>query len=413
MRRGTTALLAAAAGLALLAGAGLPALAQVPATANQPASGGEPTLTTAQQRELETLFQQVLANPADSEASLRYARAAERYGQIRKALSAYERVSINDPSNTEARAGYQRLKLAMEPPATRFRLSLGVQYETNAEAANSQISPALSARSKLGGKNDGAAVAALRVDDDRQIGDIHWRSRATMYAEGHFKHSSFDYDYFGGETGPVFVLSNGWTVRVGPAAEVGFQGYDFLYYSVGLTADIDFPQPGVLRTVRFGAMRADFTRDENSRDGWIFGTRGELGWDTVVTHGDAVIFEPFVVYYAAQGHQHQDRYWQFGGRLSYVLPVADQTAGFRKVYLIPSMAAEYRPYAGREPLPPDVDKGNRRDWRLNPGLRLVGTYLFERDITAVLGYDYDRSRSNYNSYSYDNHKFSLNFILGF
>jgi len=77
------------------------------------------------------------------------------------------------------------------------------------------------------------------------------------------------------------------------------------------------------------------------------------------------------------------------------------------------VTALYRPYAGREPLPPAVDKGNRTDWQLNPGLRLVGTYLFDRDITGVLGYDYDRLKSNYESYSYHNHRFAAHILFGF
>jgi hypothetical protein len=53
------------------------------------------------------------------------------------------------------------------------------------------------------------------------------------------------------------------------------------------------------------------------------------------------------------------------------------------------------------------------DWRLQPGVRIVGTNLLDREITAVLSYDFDRARSNYDSYAYNNHKFALNFIFGF
>jgi hypothetical protein len=353
-----------------------------------------------------------MAKPGDTQANLRYARLAEKYGQIRKALAAYERISINDPGNTEARAGYQRLKVALEPPATRFLLALGFQYETNAGAANTQISPAVSTVQQSP-KPDGMASASLRVDDDRQFGDLRWRTRASIYSELHVKNRDFDFDYFGLETGPLWVLDNGWSVRVGPAAELGFQGYDYLYYSVGATADIDFPQPGVLRRVRLGVMHADFTSTQNTRDGFILGARAELGWDNALMQGDTITIEPFGTWYLAQGGNHQDRYWSVGATLSYVMPVAEQTLGFRKVYLIPFLTALYRPYAGREPLPPDVDKGDRTDWQVNPGLRLVGTYLFDRDITAVLGYDFDRLKSNYESFSYTNHRFAAHMIFGF
>ena len=385
-------------------------------------AGGDPTpaekagdraMTPQEQKELDALFQQVLANPANTEANLRYARAAERFGQIRKAMSTYERVAINDPANVEAKVGFERLKMYLEPPATRYRLAIGMQFETNASAVNSQISPVLQGFQKLNGSPDGAAVASLRIDDDRQFGDVRWFTRAILYGEKHIVHSKFDYDFGSINSGPAFVLDNGWIIRGGPAAEVGFQGYNYLYWSAGAAGELLIPQPSAFRSVRFGVLKADFTQASDSKDGVVFYAQPEFGWDHVLTHGDTFLIEPYTSYYMAFGHNHQDRYYLLGMTVTHALPIADQFWGFKHVFFVTMLNAEWRPYAGHEPLPPNLNKGNRMDWRLQPGVRIVGTNLLDREITAVLSYDFDRARSNYDSYAYNNHKFALNFIFGF
>src|SRR5688572_2339389 len=93
------------ASLLALALAAPPAAAQTPAAANA---------------ELQAAFDQVIANPADVAANLRYGRAAEAAGQPRKALAAYERATLNAPGNEEAQAAFQRLKLVVEPATTRI-----------------------------------------------------------------------------------------------------------------------------------------------------------------------------------------------------------------------------------------------------------------------------------------------------
>src|SRR5262249_25533036 len=55
--------------------------------------------------ELDALYSQVLQNPRDTELNLRFARLAEDSGNLRWALSAYERAVLNDPGNPEARSG--------------------------------------------------------------------------------------------------------------------------------------------------------------------------------------------------------------------------------------------------------------------------------------------------------------------
>lgn len=403
----------AAIALAVVFAVALPGAAQTPSAQSAGTASSDRALTAAEQQELSQLFQRVLANPADKEANYRYAEAAERFGQRRKALATYERMALNDPDDTRARASYERLKLALEPTNTRFRLGFGLQYDSNASALNNGLSPTVTSVQKLDGKDDVAAVASFRVDDERPIGDFRWRSKAQLYGEAHFITSKNDFHYASVDTGPVFVLPNSWIVRPGLGTEVGFHGYNYLFWAAGPVLDIDFPQPGMVKTARFSAMRADFTKEENSRDGWVFAGRVEIGWDDVFTKGDALTIEPFGAYFAAQGFNHQDRYAQVGVTLSYVVPVADNVLGFRKIYAAPEISVDYRPYAGRETLPASLDKGDRRDWRLLPGLRIIGTEMAGLPVVAILSYEFDRTRSNYKAYAYDNHRVALNFVWNF
>src|SRR5688572_15430422 len=89
------------------------------------------TVGVAQPQDLADLNRQILENPQDVSLNLRYARAAEEAGQPRLALVAYERILINDPSNEEARAGYERIRRSIEPAYTVTRIEAGVRWDSN------------------------------------------------------------------------------------------------------------------------------------------------------------------------------------------------------------------------------------------------------------------------------------------
>src|SRR5204862_3667739 len=86
---------------------------------------------TAASDELSQAFQQVLRNPADTQANLRYARAAEAAGKPRWALATYERILVNDPNNEEAQRGMQRMRRAIQPPNTLFTAEIGGAWSSN------------------------------------------------------------------------------------------------------------------------------------------------------------------------------------------------------------------------------------------------------------------------------------------
>ncbi|MBL8674665.1 MAG: hypothetical protein JNL07_07255 [Rhodospirillales bacterium] len=368
--------------------------------------------SAALQTELERAFQSVLANPADREANLRYAKAAEDAGQPRKALAAYERMLLNDPRDDVARRGYERLKLNADPPFTRLRAGFGGLFETNASAANQQLSPSTISTRQLGGSDDFAGVGTLRIDDERFFGSQRWRSKAQFYGDFHVRSSKRDFQYGAVDSGPVFVVDQGVKVRPGLYADLGFSGYHQLFHSVGVAVDLDF-QTGWVKTARVGFGRTNFRKSDNARDAWVYAGRMEMGWDGVFTRSDTVSLEPFVVFYDARINTGEETFTQTGATLAYTVPIAQRALGFRTIYLIPELSLDVRSYAGRPSGAIPTDRGHRSDWRALPGLKIAGSEFLDRSITAVVSYDFDRSRSNYRAYSYDNHRFGLNVIVEF
>ena len=81
--------------------------------------------------QLDSLYSQVLKHPEDSQLNLNFARAAEAAGVLRWALSAYERVTVNDPSNAEAQAGLQRVRRKLQPDYSQVSVELGSTVESN------------------------------------------------------------------------------------------------------------------------------------------------------------------------------------------------------------------------------------------------------------------------------------------
>lgn len=78
--------------------------------------------------ELRQLYAQILRDPTNSELNFRYAQLAEQRGEIRKALSAYERILLNDPDNPDVRRALQRIRRALQPDTTQFFAELGAAY---------------------------------------------------------------------------------------------------------------------------------------------------------------------------------------------------------------------------------------------------------------------------------------------
>lgn len=387
---------AARRGLAsILAGASLIALgaALAPAQAQQTS-------------DLQDLFRQVLANPSDAAANIRYAQAAERQGELRKALAAYERIILANPNNAQARAEYERIKALLEPATTRYQIGFGIQYESNVKLAPHD------------GKADMAGQVTFRADDSRHFGTTAWQSSLQLYGDVHLHTRQADFNFGSVSTGPVFTLDNGWHLHATVNAEAGLADYNFLYYAAGLGADIDTAGSGWLRGISLGAAYADFSKNhdtgifqsDNGRDAVVLSGKVRLGWDNLFAAQDLLMLTPAAAYNIARSRE--DRFWQVGATATYVVRMVSFEGGVGNVYLAPEFTFQYRDYAGAE----SGHSNARHDTRIVPGVKLIGTY---ENKTVVLSYAYDDNMSNYKDTTfadgreYKNHRVGLNFYVDF
>lgn len=360
--------------------------------------------------DLQQLFQQVLTHPTDLAINMRYAKEAERKGELRKALSTYERILLNDPNNAAVRAEYERVKALLEPNRTRYMAGFGFQYETNVKLEDRHQ------------KDAGAAMAMFRIDDDRRLGSTMWRSAMQVYGDVHTGAHGADLMYGNASTGPVWLMDNGWHFHPTVNGEVGFADYDFLFYSAGLGAEFDTRGAGALRSIALGASYADFSNSNNSqpfeatngRDAAVLGAKIRLAWDNVFTNSDGFDIRPGAIYNIARDSQY--RFWQVGTTALYIVGIGTFGGGVGGLYLSPEVTVQYRDYAGDD----GVHTQSRRDVRVAPGARLIGAY---ENMTVVLSYLYDRNFSNYDSKTtffahadgkdYVNHRIGLNFYWDF
>src|SRR5579885_2107800 len=142
--------------------------------------------------QLDALYSEVLRRPQDTELNLRFARAAEEAGILRWALSAYERVSVNDPGNLEAQAGLQRIRRKLQPDVSQVTLELGGGYESNP-------------RYYIGPRRDEATALFYSQSNDLNYG------QATL------------------NTGPVLDILPGWAVVPAIGGTAAYYDHHFYY----------------------------------------------------------------------------------------------------------------------------------------------------------------------------------------
>lgn len=193
-------------------------------------------VANAQQQgnDLESLNQQILDNPQDVELNLRYARAAEEAGSPRLALVAYERILINDPTNEEARRGYERIRRQIEPGYTVSRVEVGARYDTNAVNANADVlfvdPDELEATTYY---------ARLLVANESEFMGRRWRSTLNIDLEETPDIDALDYQYIGVQTGPILYAGPHLAVLPAIGASTSWLGGDSYYTEGNLSVTVE------------------------------------------------------------------------------------------------------------------------------------------------------------------------------
>lgn len=353
--------------------------------------------------ELSDINEQILRDPQNVELNLRYARLAEQKGDLRKALAAYERVTVNTPANEEAQRGFRRVSRKLQPNVTRVTAEMGVGWESNpARDSNRSIS-------------DWLMLGRLDVKDERRLGELHWRSTANATIEAYRSQGSdLNYAALNGLTGPMTDLTPKIALHTGLGLGVAWFGEHPLHQEAvaGFTVESGFWDGTQTGRLRLGFRQyGDFYGGAN---GLYVDLSERFGFPDVLQKGDVVVAMPWIRWSGIEGsplfvpmeETQPGRYWELGVRGEYLRPIVSwMMAGA-------SMSISYRRYSD----PTILDDGTdvlRRDWLFIPALTVIFPNVIKQATDLRLDYKYENNHSNVDFDKYTDHQITTSMVFRF
>lgn len=274
--------------------------------------------------DLDALGQRILDNPQDVSLNLQYAAAAEAANKPRLALVAYERILINDPTNEEARRGYERVRRMIEPGYTIARVEVGARYDTNAANTNEEW---------FGNVPDSTTFyGRLLIADERAWGDRRWRSVLNATLEDNDELDELNYGYLGVQTGPIYYVAP--HIAAIPSIGVGaaMLGDDHYFNEVSASLTVEGRATGISYWARARVGYRDFA----DNDDFFFGPVSESGTYTELQAGitkphllherDTLTVQPFARWSSIDGDTFSftpGSYTEFGVDVNYNYQLTD------------------------------------------------------------------------------------------
>ncbi len=342
--------------------------------------------------ELTAAYARALANPADAELSLQYAMIAEGRHEYRKALSAYERVLLNDPNNVAAKRGLVRVRRIIQPASTQFFAEGGLMWQSNPELVSS------------GATGSAVPYAQLRMKDERPIGGTRWRTIGSLYGEYFAEHHDLNYGSATIETGPLIDLGASMlTLYPSIGGAVTSSNNTFFYDEVNASAMLEGYLNGAYQWVRVRAGYRDFAPSATSTNGWYVDARGQWSVQNVFHNDDVATISPWVLWSDVGGTASSlvgpgtfdtfapGRYLAGGTQLEYNKKLND------RLLLALNLGLSARHYT--------VDTNSagekRQDYTVSPGATLVFNNAFGPQSDFRLTYRFDHNTSNDASHRYN------------
>jgi len=354
--------------------------------------------------ELSDLNALILRDPANIELNLRYARLAEQKGQLKLALSAYERVTVTSPLNYEAQEGFRRIVRKLQPDSTRLTVELGGGWESNP------------AREPHSARSDWFALARAEIRDERRVNDyVTWRTIGS--ALGEFYRTQGDrVNYASGTafTGPLWDVTPQFALHAALGGGAAMYGEHALHREALAVFTLE---SGFWNGVQAGRLRLGF-REYGEFFGGSDGTYADLserfGFIGVFAKNDIVAVTPWVRWSNIEGkplnlpfeETQPGRYWESGLRGEYYRPVTDW------LILGASFSVSHRRYSDVTFLP----NGNpilRRDWTYIPGLVAIFPKLVLATADLRVDYRYEDNRSNVPFDTFVDHQVTTSAIFRF
>jgi hypothetical protein len=253
--------------------------------------------------DLADLNARILDNPQDVDLNLQYARAAEAAGKPRLALVAYERILINDPSNSEARRGYERVRREIEPGYMVTRVEVGARYDTNALNTNEDAFVFLSTDDR----EATTYFARALVANEHEFLGKRWRSILNADIEETPDIEEIDYGYLGVQTGPIFYAGPHLAVIPAIGGGVSWLGGEQYFSEANVGVTVEGRATGLSYWGRVRAGYRDYNPDTNS----FFSTVTEEGPYAEIQAGitkphlfserDTLLVQPFVRWSDVEG----------------------------------------------------------------------------------------------------------------
>jgi hypothetical protein len=250
--------------------------------------------------QLETLHQQVLRHPGNSDLNLRFAQLAESRGYLRWALAAYERVVLNDPDNFEAQKALQRVRRALQPDVTLLSLQFGARYETDPRY---YLPPR---------RAEGQAFGSAALVVERTFNGTRWRTNGVAAGLLHQYEGDLNYGVVGLDTGPVLDVYPGWSLHPAVGGSAAYFDRHFYYAEGSVGATLDHNSNGVYRAIQVRGAYRSYDEFFPSSQGFYVEARGKLAVPNVIGTGSAAIMSPWAI-------------WSdIGGTASVVVPVTTE-----------------------------------------------------------------------------------------
>ena len=350
--------------------------------------------------ELSDLNAMILRDPGNIELSLRYARLAEQKGELKKALSAYERVTVNEPLNYEAQEGFRRIVRKLQPEGTRVSLELGGGWDSN---------PARDAR---GGKSDWLALVRAEIRDDRRIGEVAWRTIGSAIGEFYREQgNAINYASAGAVTGPIWDVTPQFSLHSAVGGGAALYGDHKLYEEAVAAFTLE---SGFWNGVQTGRLRVGFRRyDEfyGGSDGIYVDVSERFGFIGVLEKNDIAVVMPWFRWSGTALHlpleeTQPGRYWETGLRVEYFRPLAPW------IIVGASMSASYREFSDVTILK-NGDRVLRRDRTYIPALAVIFPKLLGDTADLRVDYRYEDNRSNVPFDTYVDHQVTTSAVFRF
>jgi hypothetical protein len=350
---------------------------------------------------LDTLYQQVLKRPSDPDLNIRFAQMAEESGQLRWALSAYERVLLADPNNQEAQRGLNRIRRALQPNVTLVTVSLGTAYESNPKyyLPNS--------------KGEMQLLGAIELRDERNINGTRWRTSALAAGQLHARENDLNYGVAGLDTGPVLDLTPGLSMHPTIGGAVATFDSHYYYSEAAIGALFEGNLDGAYRALQLRLAYRSHGDFFPSSEGFYAEARGRFAFPKTFGDGSVLLVSPWIRWSDINGAMltnilteiQPGAYMEYGGKIEGYKTVAPW------LVVGANLAFSYRDY--RQDYVTSNPTTKRHDTTWSPGATALIPNAFGALTDLRFDYRFISNRSNDPTKEFEDHIVSATVVKRF